>query len=104
MATTVYLVIGEHGEYPDKWLVAAYTTREQAEDHCRRIHEVLAPGREQIKKAFKAKDSAARQQAFQAWKEHFLNVRPAYLDPKVTIDAEYHVEEVVLVRHVDEFM
>jgi hypothetical protein len=103
MATTVYLVIGEEGSYYDyeKWVVAAYTTREQAEEHCQRLRETLKGFAEDW---HKIRDHEEKHRAYEAWQKRWNQARPLNLDPKVIVEAEYHVEEVVLVRHVDEFL
>jgi len=85
-----YLVVGHAGEYPEdwQWTVAAYTTREQAEEHCRKANEAVVGWR---------RKSALKQIIDpEAWDR-------GSLAPGSESPPWYEVEEVPLVRHVDEY-
>jgi hypothetical protein len=90
-----YLVVGSTGEYSDhsQWNVAAYTTRGQAEEHCRQLEELVAETRAEVS-TWEGRDQVREQ------------VRKR-LDPACAIDyngAVYVVEEVPLVVHLDEWL
>jgi cytochrome c len=80
----IYLVVGETGEYSDhtQWNVAAYVDKEAAEQHKRLAQDFLETA-----------DSP-----YADIKSPYDNYK--YLWSKGT---KYYVEEIAVVRHVDEY-
>jgi uncharacterized membrane protein YebE (DUF533 family) len=93
---SVHLVVGSTGEYSDhsQWNVAAYTTREQAEEHVRRLNEMVAATKADGGMDWDGRGAVAER------------VRKT-LDPDCDIDytgVEYEIQEVPLARHLDEWL
>ena len=87
---SIYLLVGSTGEYSDhtEWVVAAYTTQEQADYHMIRLVEEF--------------------RGSEGWDYEKRQDYKTVLDPKPYImlctGAEYRVDRVPLVRHFDEFL
>lgn len=96
----VYVLYGACGEYSDhiEWMVAVYTTLEQAENH-----KTLA--QEYINKTPKVNyKNPGYQMELQARRKYIIdNPYDPQCPSDYSSDADYHVEEVPYVRHVDEF-
>lgn len=88
----IYLIIGNSGEQSDhaEWNVAAYTTPEMAEEHVKRIEEMMK---------VETKDRRELRKVEEKLKES--------LDPKAYLSytgAEYGILEIEVFRHLDEFL
>jgi hypothetical protein len=86
---SVFVVVGSTGEYSDhmEWNIAAYITKEEAEQH-RDLANEFAKGKEKLD-----------------WREQEKLKNP--YDPDMKIDytgTRYYVNEVKLFVHVDEFL
>lgn len=86
---TIYLVTGETGEYSDRcnWIVASYTTEEQAKLH---VELATEAAKEAVEKA-----------------KYRWHVKSTPYDLHISIDyngVKYECVEVEVYRHVDEWM
>lgn len=80
----IYVVTGETGDFSDhtQWNVAAYVDKEAAEQHARLAKEFIVKAKRPLSEVKSPYDSA---------------MDTLYILPK------YYVEEIEIVRHVDEY-
>jgi len=116
MTTNVYLVVAEEVESSEysTWIVAAYTSREQAQAHIDLIMTLHKPVQEAWEAVEKARNENRRQDVAELWEQYdnlrdglVDNLKKSGLDPRAEYNAEgivYKIKELPLFRHVDEFL
>lgn len=109
----VYVVLGESVEYSDRvdWVVAVFSTEEQAMDHARRANEYQAKisaelsafdsqNREALLSSFFSEDAYIRRDAIRKKQDE----NPFDRSGKGYDSRSYTVEEVGFYRHVDDYL